>query len=252
MKNYTRKQISTDDIDAYSMCPKFYELSKDKTDAVDENNDDIFRRCIQETILQLWVMTLSTGHKAEFNSVKLFFDKIFYKAFSDDTLITKALEYTEKGLDILYQYYSTIYSMSDNKVVAVRAPYDFTVHCEKIAVPIELELVSVDQKNSDVYVMVFTDKETVPEIKEEAMTSASHMIKMSSIFKETPSNHTVKITFYNAEKSIGYTIEITDEIVKDIDKKVKYIIQGIHNNVYYKSKTGMCDSCAYIKECDRG
>jgi len=251
MKNYTRKQISTDDIDAYSMCPKFYELSQDKVETVDEDDDTIFNTYIKETILQMHIMELSTGHKTEFHSVKIFFDKVFWKSFTDDILVTKALEYSERGLDILHKYHSTVYSMSRNKIVAVKAPYDYTLNSEKIAVPAELEVISVDKENDVVYLMVFTDKESVAAIREDAITSACNMVKMSAIFKETPSNHTVKATFYNAEKNIGCTFDVTNDMVNEIDRQVKYLAQGIHNKVYYKSKTDMCNECKYIKECDK-
>lgn len=252
MKNYTRKQISTDDIDAYSMCPKFYELSKDNVKPVDESDDEKFRRCVKEAMLQMYIMELSTGHKAEFHSVKSFWDKIFWKAFSDKTLATKALEYSERGLDILSQYHGTVYSMSHNKIAAVKAPYDYLMHCEKVAVPVEIELVLVDSKRSDVYFVSFVDAVDKASIKKEAHSLAKHLIKMSAIHKETPSHHATKATFYNAEHNTGYTVEITDEMVNSIDRSIGQISSGIHNKIFYKSRTAMCDSCVYIKECDSG
>lgn len=251
MKNYTRKQISTDEIDLYSRCPKLYELSKDAVAPADEDDEDIFRRCLKEAVTQGYVMELATGNRAEFSSIKTFWDKKFWSAFSDDTIVTKALEYSERGIEILYKYYQTVYSMSKNKIVATRAPYSYTLHNEKIEVPVEMDLISVDKENDTVYLTVFTDEESVPAIKESVTSSAKHMVQLSSIKKEIPQGHVCKATFYNIEKDIGYTMEITDEIVKDIDRTIGYLVQGIHNKVYFKSKTLICDTCVYKIECSK-
>ena len=252
MKNYTRKTISAQEIDAYSSCTKYYELSKDAITTADENDDDIFRKCLQEAVTQMYVMQLATGNRAEFGSVQAFWSKAFWKAFSSDALAIKALEYSERGLDILHRYHSTVYSMSNNKIVACRAPYSYTLHCEKIEVPVEMDLISVNKENNEVYLTVFTDEESVSAIKESMTSSAKHMVQLSSIKKEIPQNHIGKATFYNIEKEIGYTMEITDETVKEIDRRIGYLVQGIHNKVFFKSKTSACENCPCFEKCSKG
>lgn len=242
MKDYRRKQTTPNDISLYSKCPKYYELRKGDSRDDDSSLDDIYYSCVRETIIQMYTIELSSGHKAEFHSIKAYFDKIFWKRFPD-TVASEALEYVEKGLDVLYQYYSSVYSASNHNVVAVRAPSDLLIDHGKIGVPIELGVILSSPELEEVYLLEFVTEKDEP-------SSIESKIKTVVIKKESPDKFTTKATFYNMkDKAHSKTANITDDMAKENEKLIRYLVAGIDQEVFYKSETEMCNTCRFKGEC---
>lgn len=248
MKDYRRKQVTIEEVEAYSKCPRYYQLNKD-IEAEAESHNEIFNRCIKESIIHMYAIELTTGHKAEFHSIKSFWDKVFWKNFPEDDA-KLALEYSEKGIDILHGHFSTTYTMTTSTVSAVKAPHDYLMNCEKIGIPVELGIIIVDHKNKDVYLIDFIDKKDFPSLKSAVMHSMESLIKMASIKQESPDGYDTKATFYDASNiSSGVTVDVPDHMFKKVDTTIKFIVAGIDNNVHYSSKTCMCANCIHRKQC---
>ena len=248
MKDYRRKQVTIEEVESYSKCPRYYQLNKDK-EAEPETHEDIFNKCIKEAVIHLYAIELTTGHKAEFHSAKTYWDKIFWKNFPEDDA-KLALEYSEKGLDILFKHFNSIYTMTKSTVSAVSVPHDYLMNCEKIGIPVELGMILVDHENKDVYLIDFIDKKCSPTLHSAAVHSMESIIKMASIKQETPDNYNTKATFYDASDiSSGITIDITNSMYKKMDTMIKYIVAGVTSEVFYSSKTCMCKNCEYKKQC---
>ena len=248
MKDYRRKQVTIEEVESYSKCPRYYQLNKD-IEPKSESHADIFNRCIREAVIHMYAIELTTGHKAEFHSIKSFWDKVFWKNFPEDDA-KLALEYSEKGIDILHRHFRSTYSITKSTVSAIKAPHDYLMNCEKIGIPVELGIVLVDHENKDVYLVDFIDKKDFPTLKSAAIHSMEPLIKMASIKQETPDNYNTKATFYDASDiSSGVTVDVPDRMFKKVDSTIKFIVAGIDNNVYYSSKTCMCANCDHKKQC---
>lgn len=248
MKNYIRKQISTEQLELYAKCPKMYELM----DGIpSDGTGDTFNMCLKETILHMYIAELTSGHVTEFSTVKSFWDKTFWKHNSPQDA-TIALKLAEKGIDILYQYYTEIYDLNTCHVTAVKAPYDYVLNNEKIAVPVELDVILNDTVNKEIYLIsLINHGDDTNGIRKHILSSLDCLIKMSSIKKESPEGFNVNATFYNISHNdiIGHTINIDQNMVDKIDKVIKYLSVGLTSKIYCPSKSLECDSCIHNKNC---
>lgn len=249
MKKYSRKQIAHNDLELYAKCPEYYRLSKDELPS-DITEEDVFRDCVKEAIIHMYTIELTTGHKAEFHSVKSYWDKIFWKRFADADA-SEALRLCEQGSDTLWSYYDLVYSVPTTmSVAAIKAPCEILFYDEKIGVPTELPIVMVDSDAQEIYLIGFID-EPVKDIERYVRLSLKHNIQLISICQEAPAGFTVKATFYNVDGKIsGATFDLNDTMINSMMDRIKFLALGIDKKIYYMSKSEACKECEYHKECN--
>lgn len=246
MKTYTRESIAPIDIEMYMRCPTLHKLA-DKSGSV--SLEEIFYSCVEETIMHMYMIELSSGHKAELVSVKSFWDKTFWKRFPSDEAVL-ASKYYEDGLDIAIRYYQDIYVVCNTPVVAVKVPHELLFNNGKVGVPVTLEVVLVDNDNREVYLLLFTAQKRYSKISEDMASSIGNMLKMLAIRNETPSGYKTKATMlYLPDISIGHTTEITSRKEAKFLATIKYLVAGIKEGIVYKSRTEACNTCEFKEAC---
>ena len=250
MKKYSRKQITHNDLETYAKCPEYYRLSKDELPS-DITEEELFQDCVKDAIIHAYTIELTTGHKAEFHSVQSYWTKIFWKRFANVDAV-EALKLCEQGSDILYSYYDSIYSVASSADVAmVRAPHEILLNDEKLGVPTELPIVTVDSSAKEVYLVGFID-EPVRDIERHVKVSLKHNIQLISIHQEAPEGFTVKATFYNVTRKIsGATFDLDSTMINSMMDRIKFLALGIDKRIYYMSESEGCKICKYHKECDK-
>ena len=247
MKTYTRDYVHIRDIKNYMKCPMLCRLKLLKDD--EATVDGIFYSAIEETIMHMYMLELSNGHKAEFSSIRSFWEKVFWKQFPGDEAVL-ASQYSEKGLDIVLKYYNDMYSICDVPVAAIKAPHEILLNNEKVGVPVTLDVVLVDEDRKEVCLLLFTSDSNYCNMSAELTSSVENMVKILAVKQETPSGYSTKATIiYTPDISIGHTIEITDEIASNIEVMIKYIVAGMQSGISYKSRTEACNTCEFRKEC---
>ena len=250
MKKYSRKQITHNDLETYTKCPEYYRLSKDEPPS-DITEEELFQDCVKSAIIHAYTIELTTGNRAEFHSVKSYFNKLFWKRFASTDAV-EALKLCEQGSDILYSYYDSIYSVPTTMDVAgVRAPHEILLNDEKLGVPTELPIVMVDSSAKEVYLVGFIDK-PVKNIDQHVRASLKHNIQLISIYQEAPEGFAVKATFYSINGKIsGTTLDLDSAMINDMIDRIKFLTLGIDKEVYYMSKSEACKKCEHYAKCNK-
>ena len=249
----SQQKISPKGMELYAKCPKLFQLTKDAglLDDVREPEDD-FASCIRGTINHMYLIELISKHKAEFKSVKIFWDKVFWKLYSDMPE-HEALSLSERGLDIIYKYYTSIYSLKSYNIAAIKAPYGFRSYEEKILIPTELDVIITDVGPKEVYVLSFIESNISDrDIKKHVLSSIPEMLKIASIHNEIPNDYSAKATFYSvtSDDINGYTLDIEEDLVDRINSTIRFLSMGIHNEIYCPSKSSDCQSCDCENKCE--
>ena len=244
-----RQAITVPDLELYAQCPKLFRFEKQKG-PTDSKPSNLFAHCVRETIIHMYLIELVSKHKAEFHSIKLFWDKVFWREHGEANVNT--LQLSERGLDIVYNYFENIYSLKRYHIAAVKIPYEYKVKEDKVSVEVEMDVIVTDPEVGDVFMLSFVDGQKDSEnMLKTVMSSINEMIKMSSMLKESPASHSIKATFYNISRSDldGCTVDVGKEMTDKIDKMINYLALGISNDITYLSRTEACNLCDHADKC---
>lgn len=234
-------QLTLDDIQAYSQCPRQYAFRKNAGLGMQSSK---YRYIIREIIKQCYINRTQHNYDPQWETIKTRINKFYFENIdvSRKEIFEPVYRESIATMGTLHYWYYKIFN-EDVRTGIVNVPVSLPVSNSILTTIIDVVL--LDKQYGPVPI-VFDNDKIIP-------NQLSTNIKFKSLFFMLSKELQVPVTVCEygiiTEQTVKYQKVFNKSAIDTIEKYVNFIVRGIENKIFYPSVNEQCNHCSFQQIC---
>lgn len=236
-------QLTLEDIELYSKCPKQYSFYKaTKTNPIIHYKDE--ERIVKEIIKQSYINRTQHNYDPEWSTIKSRINKYCFEGVdvSQKDIFEPVYRKSIQIMTALHYWYYNMF-VNDSRFGIVNVP--LSINVANSTINMVADIVLIDQEHGPVPI-IFGDTTT-------KSTTVNRDIKFKTMLlalaKQTQTAVRAAEMVLITPETVKYKKLLNKTPIDTIEKYVTFIVKGIEHSIFYPSVNEQCNNCSFRNVC---